>query len=166
MIAEARFDLEPQFSVVGEDQVAPLRAAFLEHDLDQAPHQLGQHDLARDALRGLDDGHDVELAGARGNRRRALLSAALDELRLLALELLHLAVGAPARVGRVRLGEVRVGDELKAAVAISARRGLEGDGLVVRQAAGAGERDGLLVQLLGAERVTVEPRQLSLRSQA
>src|ERR1700728_810512 len=123
---------------------------------DGDPHQgfdePVDYDLAGYGLRGLDDRADVQLLEGRANRggRRGRGAFSL-QVRVAFVELLHLAMGAPAVIAISRVTEIGVGDSLEAARCMEPRRQLAGESFILDEAVLARQSNSLFVEALCVE---------------
>ncbi len=94
-----------------QDQQAALGAGLLDRGAHERVDQLFQDDLARDRLRHLDHGREVEMFDRRADRAgRPGRRLFRPELRIQLLELPHLAVGAPAEIAVAGIAQIEIGD--------------------------------------------------------
>src|SRR6202034_1461908 len=110
------------------------------------------YDLAGYGLRGLDHPLDVQLLEWRANRRGRRGRGPFPlQVRVAFVELLHLAMGAPAVIAISRVTEIGVGDSLKAARCMEPRGQLIGESLVLDEAVLARQSNSLFVEAFCVE---------------
>ena len=132
---------------------------------DGDPHQgfdePVDYDLAGYGLRGLDHRADVQLLEGRANRggRRGRGPFPL-QVRVAFVELLHLAMGAPAVIAIPRVTEIGVGDSLKAARCIEPRRQLVCEAFVLDEAVLARQSNSLFIEAFCVETPIFDARYL------
>src|SRR5262244_2084443 len=120
-----------------------------------------EHDLARDRLRDLEDGCEIEVLDRRpdgGGRNRR--EDFLPKPWVLLVELPHFSVGSPTNIALASVPQVRIRDRVQAAGRVEARRNLASERLDMDEAVGAGRADRLFVELLVIERATFDAREL------
>src|ERR1700722_10460443 len=132
---------------------------------DRDPHQgfdePVDYDLARYGLGGLDYPLDVQLLEGRANRRgrRGRGPFAL-QVRVAFVELLHLAMGAPAVIAIPRVTEIGFGDSLKAARCMEPRRQLICEAFVLDEVVLARQSNSLFVEAFCVETPIFDARYL------
>ena len=103
--------VDPQLIPRGQNQQTSLGAGLLDRGAHERVDQLFQNDLARDGLRHLDHGREVEVFDRRSDRaRRAGRWLLPPQVRIQLVELPHLAVGSPAQIAVAGVAQIEMRD--------------------------------------------------------
>src|SRR5262249_9388471 len=161
MAVGVRFRLDRELAAARQDEQAAFRARLLEGRPQQRLDHPLEDDLARHGFGHLNHRREVELFyrradGGRQPGGRRLLA----EVRVSAVELPDLAVGAPAKIRVARIAKTGVRDALQTAVGVEARGELVRERLVVDEAVALRRAKGLLVAVHRLERAPTEPGDL------
>ena len=108
---------------------------MLDRGTHQRIEQLFEHDLARDGLRHLDHGREIEVFDRCADRaRRSSGGLFRPQVRVELIELPDLAICAPAEIAVTGIAQVGLRDGLEAACGVEASRKLVGERFVVDEA--------------------------------
>ena len=159
--AGLRFRRDPRLAAGRQNQHASLGARLLDRSAHERVDQFFKNDLARDGLRHLDHGREIEVFDGRRDRAGwigwRLFRA---QVRIHLFELPHLAVGAPAQETVARLSQINVREIFETARLVEARGQFVGDRLILDEAVGARRADGLFVQTLCVDLAALEASDL------
>ena len=152
--------VDGQLLAVDQQQAAALRAGVFQRQAHQGLLQLRQHDLSGDGFGGFHHGQQVQLLGPRGEDCHRGQRRCLDQLRMLLIELPHLAVGSPAGVTVPGFTQVVCGDPVEVPRSVEPGGELQRPAPPVDEAVLRSGADGLVVQVHGIEIPALDPGQL------
>src|SRR5438094_6263780 len=134
---------------------------MLERGAHQLVEQLFQDNCARDRLRQLDHGREVEVFDRRPDRaRRTGNSRLIPKLWIYLIELPYLAIRSPAEIAVPGISQIGMRNGFEPPCGVEASGKLIRNRLVVDEAVCASRAHGLLVELLGIERAALDARDL------
>jgi hypothetical protein len=140
------FRLYLQLIISPTYQQAALGARLLYGSAHELVDELFQSNLARDSLRHLDHGREVEVFDGRRNRTRYTGGwLILSEPWIQLIDLPHLAGRAPARIAVTSFSQIRIENGLEATCFMEASGQLVSNRLVVDKAVFARRANGLFV---------------------
>src|SRR5258708_27294679 len=145
-VARGSGSRDPVLMGVGKEQKTSLGTRVLHRDHHERLDELPEVHLAGHRLQCLDHRYEIQLLDQRPDRSRGM-----DRCRFLAemwvrlLELLYLAVGAPAEIAVPGVPQIGVADRFEAAIQIKSTLDFFGNSLVMHETIFAFEPDALLV---------------------
>src|SRR5258708_6779070 len=130
--------------------------------LDSGAHerveQLVQYDLARNGLRHLEHGREIQMFDRRPDRaRRPDYRLFLAQLGMELIKLPHLPIGAPAQVATPGVSQKRVSHRRKAARRTKPCGAFVGQGLVLDETIRTRQSDGLFIEVYRVQVPAFEP---------
>ena len=140
-----------------QEQQPTFRTGVFDRRAQHGVDELFEHDLARDGLRDLQHGRELQPLDRLADRgARVGGRFFLPQARVPLVQLPHLAIGAPSRVTVSGTPQIKMRDVVEAARRVESRGQLVRQSFVLDEAVFMCRPDRLLVQLLGIDDAAVD----------
>ena len=144
-----RLGFDREFFIPTQDEASPLRAALLEDNREEGAQKLVEYDLTRDGLGAFGYRVEIKLLGPHRDAGRGGEESRIDELGIMPIELLDLAIGTPPGIAGARVAEMGSATRIEARGHATPAGQLIGQRLEVYEAVVMSCADGLLIEAHG-----------------